>query len=153
MPKGDQLIAAIEAIHAAGLEAELWPQALGAITQLCGAGGATFEVFHKPTQRHTDFYSVGMPTTVDRDYVEHWGPISPRVRSGLRQKAGELGWDYQFIDDAAMDRDAFYADFLGPAPRSGISSPPCCPTPPRRSRWWRCSARDGRATWARPRSR
>ena len=115
MPKGDQLIAAIEAIHAAGLEAELWPQALGAITQLCGAGGATFEVFHKPTQRHTDFYSVGMPTTVDRDYVEHWGPISPRVRSGLRQKAGELGWDYQFIDDAAMDRDAFYADFLEPS--------------------------------------
>src|SRR5580700_1852490 len=114
MPKGDQLIAAIEAIHAAGLEAELWPQALGAITQLCGAGGATFEVFHKPTQRHTDFYSVGMPTTVDRDYVEHGGPISPRVRNGLRQKTGELGWDYQFIDDAAMERDAFYADFLEP---------------------------------------
>jgi hypothetical protein len=34
MRKGDELIATIEAIHAAGLGAEHWPRALGAISRL-----------------------------------------------------------------------------------------------------------------------
>jgi hypothetical protein len=48
MAETDDLLAAIEAIHAAGLDAERWQQALGAATDLCGGVGATLEVFDKP---------------------------------------------------------------------------------------------------------
>jgi DNA-binding CsgD family transcriptional regulator len=112
MAQGDQLLATIEAVHAAALDAEVWPQALSAVTQLVGGVGTTLEVFHKPSQRHSMFYAVGLPTTLERDYLEHWAPISPRVIHGQRWRTGHVGWDYQFLDEAAMDRDPFYEEFL-----------------------------------------
>ena len=112
MPKDDRLLNAIEAIHAAGIEAEHWPKALTALTGLCGGVGATLEVFDKRTQRHNDFHAVDVPLDLEKAYLDYWAPRSPRVIHGQRMKTGEIGWDYQFLDEAAMDRDGFYSELL-----------------------------------------
>lgn len=41
MAENDDFLSAIESIHAAGLEAELWPQALTAVARLLGSAGAS----------------------------------------------------------------------------------------------------------------
>jgi hypothetical protein len=59
--QGDNLLATIEAIHAAGLDESLWPQALAATARTVGGNAATLEVFGKQTLRPTQMYSFGVP--------------------------------------------------------------------------------------------
>jgi DNA-binding CsgD family transcriptional regulator len=108
----DDLLAAIEAVHAAGLDAERWPEALGSVTQLIGGVGAAFEVIDKATSRHTQFYHAGLPPADQPAYLDHYAKLSPRLAFGLRQRASVVTWDYQFIEEAAIDRSPFYMEFL-----------------------------------------
>jgi DNA-binding CsgD family transcriptional regulator/PAS domain-containing protein len=117
MQASDALVRTIEAIHAAALDPELWPRALSAATQLCGGVAATLEVFDKPTGGHVEFHSHGVPPLHELTYVDQYLPINPRVAFGLRQRVGEVGWDYQILDEAELARDPFYSDFL---PRIGF---------------------------------
>lgn len=112
MPKDDQLLATIEAIHTAGVNADHWPAALAALTRLCGGVGATLEVFDKQSQRHNAFHAVDVPLDLEKAYLDYWAPRSPRVIHGQHMKPGEVGWDYQILDEAAMDRDGFYSELL-----------------------------------------
>jgi DNA-binding CsgD family transcriptional regulator len=112
MPSLDQLLQAIETIHAAGLDETRWPQALSSMTRLCGGAGATIEVFDKTKRRFRAFHSVGLPTSAEQPYLEYWAARNPRVAHGQRQKSGEIGCDYQILDEAAMDRDGFYSELL-----------------------------------------
>jgi DNA-binding CsgD family transcriptional regulator len=50
-------------------------------------------------------------------YVDQYMPQNPRVAFGLRQRTGDLGWDYQIFDEGGLARDPFYAEFL---PRIGF---------------------------------
>jgi len=49
----DDLVATVAAIHAAGLDAELWPRALGAVTAVIGGVGAALR------QRGLDDQALG----------------------------------------------------------------------------------------------
>jgi DNA-binding CsgD family transcriptional regulator len=115
--RGDDLLAAVEAIHAAGLDDAYWPQALAAMREVVGGVGATFEVIDKTRSAHTAFHSVGIPPVHQIEYADYYLAISPRVRTGLLTPTGHVTWDYQIIDEAAMRRDPFYADFL---PKNGL---------------------------------
>jgi DNA-binding CsgD family transcriptional regulator len=118
MAAGDALLQTIEAVHAAGLDAELWPDALSAVTRLCGGVASTLEVFDKSTRRHLAFHAFGVPAPHELTYVDHYLALNPRVPYGLRESAGEVSWDYKyFLDEAGIARDPFYADFL---PRIGF---------------------------------
>ena len=113
MAEGDDLLQTIEAVHAAGLDAELWPDALAAVTRLCGGVASTLEVFDKSTRRHLAFHALGVPAPHELTYVEHYLALNPRVPYGLRESAGEVSWDYKyFLDEAGIARDPFYAEFL-----------------------------------------
>lgn len=112
MPKDDQLLATIEAIYTAGIDADHWPAVLAALTRLCGGVGATLEVFDKQSQRHNTFHAVDVPLDLEKAYIDYWAPRSPRVIHGQHMKPGEVGWDYQILDEAAMDRDGFYSELL-----------------------------------------
>ena len=60
MRRGDDLIATIEAIHAAGLDADLWPTALARAAEVgCGVA-ATLETFDRTTLRHRAIHSWGL---------------------------------------------------------------------------------------------
>ena len=112
MSEHDELLKTIEAVHAAGLDAELWPQCLASLTHLFGGGGATFEVIDKLAGRHREFYACGIPAFYERAYVEYWAARNPRAIHGARLKAGKLAWDYQFLDEKGMDCEPFYAELL-----------------------------------------
>lgn len=111
MARGD-LLATIEAIHAAGLDEAYWPRALAAMCEVVGGTGATFEVINKKQFAPSAFHSVGIPPVRQIEYADYYLAINPRVRAGLATPAGHVHWDYQIIDEAAMRRDPFYADFL-----------------------------------------
>lgn len=118
MPEENALLRTIEAVHAAGLDAELWPDALAALTQLCGGVASTLEVFDKSTRRHLAFHAFGVPAPHELTYVDHYLALNPRVSHGLRERAGEVSWDYKYFgDEAGIARDPFYAEFL---PRIGF---------------------------------
>jgi DNA-binding CsgD family transcriptional regulator/PAS domain-containing protein len=111
-PRDDDLIGTIEAIHAAGLDAKLWPQALAAITHTVGGVGATLEVLDRQSFAHSEFHAFGVAPAEQLFYVEQYAALSPRIPPALRQRPGELTWDYLVLDELGMDHCPFYAEFL-----------------------------------------
>ena len=110
--KQEEFLRTIEAVHAAGLDESLWPAALSKVTQLVGGVGTTFEAFDKQTMRMTDFWSHGIPPGSEIKYAEHFVSISPRIVLGYDYRMGNVGYDRLVIDEAAIDRDPYYSDFL-----------------------------------------
>jgi DNA-binding CsgD family transcriptional regulator len=110
--KNDKLLEAIEAVHAAGLEEELWPHALGRATQLLGANCATLETLEVPGLQHLAFLGFNTPPAAQLLYLREFVPLSPRTRFAVSRRSGDLLWDYKVLDEAAMDRDPFYQGFL-----------------------------------------
>lgn len=110
MGRRDQVLATITRIHAAGLDADQWPDALGAFAHLLGGPGATLEFIERPTLRHRSMFSYGLPAV--GDYVAHYAPMCPRLPSAMRSPAGGVQYDAQHIDDQAMDKNPFYGEFL-----------------------------------------
>jgi DNA-binding CsgD family transcriptional regulator/PAS domain-containing protein len=117
MPTGDDLLAAIDAVHAAGVDTELWQEALKAIALAVGGEAASLEIFDKRTWAHREAHLFGLPPAQELEYLSHYAPLNPRLPFVARQQAGELGWDYKYFDEARLKRDPFYAEFL---PRTGV---------------------------------
>jgi DNA-binding CsgD family transcriptional regulator/PAS domain-containing protein len=59
-----------------------------------------------------EFCSGGLPMAASAEYSRHFAAHNPRISPILRQRAGEVCWDYKFMDEEAMDRDPFYSEFL-----------------------------------------
>src|SRR5436309_2831123 len=114
MAGADELLAAIEAIYAAGLAAELWPQALAAVMNAVGGVAATLEVFDRQPLQLLEFHSFGLPPPNELKYLDQYATLNPRIPVLINGKQGDLVSDYTVLDERAMDRDPFYADFLGP---------------------------------------
>jgi len=112
MGPGDDLLAAITRIHAAGLCAAKWPDALSLFTQLMGGHGASLEFIERPSLRHRDMHSYGLPAV--GPYLHHYAPMCPRVPFASRQPAGTVQYDAQYIDEEAMDANPFFTEFLAP---------------------------------------
>ncbi|MGH6736052.1 MAG: hypothetical protein ACRECX_08230 [Methyloceanibacter sp.] len=108
----DKLLDAIEAVHAAGLEEELWPEALAAATRLLGANCATLETLRVPDLQHLSFLGFNTPPAAQLLYLREYVPLSPRTRFAVSRRAGDVIWDHQMMSEAAMDRDPFYQEFL-----------------------------------------
>jgi len=104
------MLATITRIHAAGLDADQWPDALAAFADLIGGHGASLEFLERPTLRHRRMFSYGLPAV--GDYLAHYAPLCPRLPSALRRPAGAVQYDAQHIDDEEMNRNPFYAEFL-----------------------------------------
>ena len=109
----DEILAAVSLIHAAGGDAARWPEALAAVTRLIGGAAATFEVFDKATVSHREFHGFNIPRAEEIAYLAGYVTNNPRwdlLMPG--QKSGDVGWDYQFIDEQQMNKEPFYAAFL-----------------------------------------
>jgi DNA-binding CsgD family transcriptional regulator/PAS domain-containing protein len=111
MSKGDLYAQAVEAVYASGVEADV-SGALAATSRLLGADGATLEVIDKAAQRPIEFRSSGLPSVAGARYFDHFAALNPRIPPILRQRCGEVSWDYQLLDERAMTRDPFYSEFL-----------------------------------------
>lgn len=112
MTRGKDIASTVEAVYAAGLDTTLWAQALAAMTQLVGGVGATLEVIAKPALAHREFHQFGFPPAEMPPYLDHYSQLNPRLSFSLRQRSGVIGFDHLILDEPAMDRSAFYAEFL-----------------------------------------
>lgn len=108
------LIGTIEAIHAAGIDSTLWPGALAAMTRCVGGIGATIERYDRRISTIKEFLSFGIPPANELAYLADYAVNNARVPAILRSRPGEPVWDYLVLDENAMRRDPFYADFLAP---------------------------------------
>jgi len=109
---GDDLLHTIEAVHAAALNAALWPRALGAVARTVGGGAASLEVLDGHSLRHRDMHSYGMPGAEDIAFAADFPDLNIRMPFVVRGQLGELSWDYKFLDESVMRRASFYTEVL-----------------------------------------
>lgn len=112
MKSGDLYAQALEAIYACGSGEGRVADALTATSRLLGAQGATYEVIDKSAGGLLWFCSAGVPSAASERYSDHFAALNPRIPPVLGQRTGELCWDYKLLDEAAMERDEFYSEFL-----------------------------------------
>ena len=110
----DKLVSTVEAIHAAGLDPKLWPQALQATARLFDVTAATLEHIDNRTLSHCDFHCFGVPPVQELKYLNDYAPLNVRLPFHAKAKAGEVLWDYKVLDETAMNHAPFYAEFLAP---------------------------------------
>lgn len=114
MANRDQLLQTIETIHAAGLNAQLWPDALEAIMHCVGGNAATLEAYDRQTSALTDFHSFGLAQPNEIAYFDQYFASNPRIPFLINGRAGGVLTDYMVMDEQAMNGNEFYADFLVP---------------------------------------
>lgn len=110
--KGDGLADAVAAIQAAGLDPTGWPRALTAIARTMNGHAATFEAFDPRAGAHRDLHTFGVPPATEMAYLAHHIAGNPRWVDNPSTRTGDVGWDYQFIDEKEMNRAPFYAELL-----------------------------------------
>lgn len=111
---GDALLSTIEAVHAVGLQADLWPDAMRAVTRLFGAVGSTLEIFNKQPMTLRELHMVGIPNGAETPYVEYFAEHNPRASYAMRHLSERILFDHRLIDEREMDRDAYYVEYLAP---------------------------------------
>jgi hypothetical protein len=97
MDGANALLAAVEAIYAAGLDESLWPDALAAVMDTIGGISATLEVFDRNPMELREFHSVGLPPPNELKYLEHYAQHNPRIPVGLKARPGALISDYMIV--------------------------------------------------------
>lgn len=97
-----------------GVESDAaWSFALDALTDLIGGVGCTFELNEKPTGRPLTLdFGARFAEVAPMEYLQHYGPLNPRVPSHLSVPAGSVLYDRACFSEAEMDRDEFHTDFL-----------------------------------------
>jgi DNA-binding CsgD family transcriptional regulator len=110
--RGDDLIATIEAIHAASLDESLWPQALAATAGTVGGNAATLELFGQQSPCPIRMYSFGVPRPQEIAYLAHLAETNIRLPFVAQQRLDDMAWDYKVLDEGAMQRSPFYAEFM-----------------------------------------
>jgi len=115
MNEHDSLTAAVAAVEEAGPDPGRWSAALGAIADLFGAQFATLETFDPESHRHIGFRASRLDADAMNAYLKHYADLSPRTKYIWRQPGRAIVYDHLVMDEAGMDRDPFYQEFLAPA--------------------------------------
>ena len=116
MAREARVLDVVDDIYSAALDGERWPGVLTALADLLGGVDATLEV-HREVGARPLFFAAGdrLPQSGVEDYLGYYAHVCPRIPYFARLAAGSIGYDYDFMSDRDMDRDEFYADFLGPS--------------------------------------
>jgi len=114
MSVDDDFLKTVEAMHAAALDAERWPDALLSLARLFDAVGASYEVFRKKPMELLDLRLAGLPSGAETAYLERYARVNPRAAYAFRNLSQEILCDYPILDERSMDRDPYYTGYLGP---------------------------------------
>ena len=112
MPEQERFLRTVEAVNAASTAPELWPDALLCISRLFDGVATTMEVFNKRPMALVDFQIAGLPPLAETAYLEHYAKHNPRADYALSHLTTPILWDAKVLDEAAMDRDPYYAKYL-----------------------------------------
>lgn len=113
----ERLLEIVDRLYACVDAPENWEAALGAVGEALGGDCALIETIDLATGEHRIVHSWRLPPAHEVRYLVEYAALSPRLPFGRRQPLGALGYDYQILDETAMARDPFYAEFL---PQLGI---------------------------------
>ncbi len=86
--KGD-LLTTVEAVHAAGLDAQPWPQALAAGAGTLGGAAATIEAIDREKLCHRESLCHRLPPAGEIEYVEQYAALNPRIPAHRNAKLGQ----------------------------------------------------------------
>ncbi len=108
------VLSTIEQTYAAALDPTKWGTALTSIADLLGGFDATLEIHTTEHQIPLCFLSgERIPVDGVTDYLAYYSNICPRlIRYESLHKADYVGFDYDFMTEAELDKDEFYTDFL-----------------------------------------
>lgn len=111
----DQLLDVVEKCYAASLDGQRWSVALDAVADFTGGTDTTLEMRHHIAET-PDLFLCGtrLPDDGVSDYLEHFAAVCPRIAYIDTLQRDRVGYDYDFMSEPEMDRNEFYADFLGP---------------------------------------
>lgn len=105
----------VEKLYTAALNDDHWTEPLDAMADLFGAVGVSFEVFENVTRKPIVFeLGTDLDVVSEADYMDYYGPLSPRVAHGVGKPSGYVSYDHLILSDAEIDRDEFYTDCIGP---------------------------------------
>lgn len=107
-----RFLACIDAVYAAGLDPELWPEALGQVSEVTASVGALLiPVF--PAEAVPLVVSESLDEA-NRDYAAGWSRYDSRVQAShrLSLRPGLLLTDTALFTPDEIARDPFYQDFL-----------------------------------------
>lgn len=99
-------------LQAASLAPERWASVLNGVTRLIGGAGATLEMIDRRAGTHAMFASSAIPKIGELAYFDQYAALNPRIAADLTRPSGDIGYDYQILSEAEMDRSPFYAEFL-----------------------------------------
>lgn len=99
---------AVEALYAAALEPDGWPQALRRISKCLQTRAACVFLIDRPTGQVIQWTGVGLDYGQD-DYRRHYVTIDPRRRYAEANPQTRIHYDYMLTDERRMDRDEFYS--------------------------------------------
>lgn len=112
MGQGSQLLDAVEAIHAAGVDPARWSEALDAVTRLSGCAAASLEDYDFARRLLRNWRGVGNePEMVEAYQAYHssdnpWAPARPASRAGGKFARAHV------LDLSGLDREPFYAGYI-----------------------------------------
>jgi DNA-binding CsgD family transcriptional regulator/PAS domain-containing protein len=113
LAKHDELLSAIEGIHAAGLDEARWPQALAAVVRVVGGNAASIGVCDQQDIRHLEMHTYAMSSAArEVAFRKDFAEINIRLPFIARQNFGDLSCDYMILDEAAMKRAPLYTEIL-----------------------------------------
>lgn len=116
MAPAADLLDAVDTVYAAALDGGRWGRALTEVADLLGGVDATLEVHHRIGTRPFFFASgTRLPPVGIDAYLAYYAKVCPRIPYVASLKTGGVGCDHGFISEAQIDRNEFYADFLGPS--------------------------------------
>lgn len=107
----DRFSATIEKIYSAAAGDCPWQDALLAIEDLAGCTGAVIDLV--PTTEGLPRRTLAGSFSKDdcAEYARDYQAVCPRIRHAMENPTAEVQFDYQFMTEAAIDRDPVYEWF------------------------------------------
>lgn len=112
MDRGSQLLDAVEAIHAAGLDATRWGDALQAVTRLTDCAAASLETYDFERRRLRMWTGVGSEPEMVEAYRSFHSSENPYAPSRPAARACGKFAAAHVLDLAGLEREPFYAGYI-----------------------------------------
>ena len=112
----DEALRIVDALYAAALGEAEFPVALSLISDVLDGDVTTLEFMNRRERAVVHFEAVRLDPHKTEVYLRDWGATSSRAQYMLDTRH-RIGFDQLFITEEEMDRDPYYADFLG---RNGL---------------------------------
>jgi DNA-binding CsgD family transcriptional regulator len=108
----DEVADLLRDVYDAALNPAAWPKVMRAVSQAVGGAVGALQVLDLKTEQITALVANDVPPEAIADYNGYYYSVCPRVPAGKAAGPGVLLEDGDILDERAMERHEFYAEFL-----------------------------------------